>query len=385
MVIILFLNFRKSSKKRRMATILRETIWFIFGQRKKVKFQIPKKMSNDLFIDLRSDTVTRPTPGMLNAMMTAKVGDDVFGEDPTVNALEEKLANMFGKQAALYCPSGTMTNQIAINVHVRPGDEVICDQTSHIYNFEGGGIARNSGASAKLLQGDRGRYTAEDVLTSINPENIHNPRTKLVEIENTVNKAGGSYWDIGEIRRIKDVVDKFGLKFHMDGARLFNALVETGETPKQYGELFDSVSICLSKGLGAPVGSVLLGTTEFINEARRTRKVFGGAMRQAGFMAAAGLYALENNITRLKEDHQRARAIADLLSKQSYIDEVLPAQTNIVIFKLNKTLTEKEFVKKLKERNIGCSVFGPQTIRMVTHLDFTDEMMEIVNKSLCCL
>jgi len=339
-------------------------------------------MTNNPFIDLRSDTVTRPTQGMLNAMMAAKVGDDVFGEDPTVNALEEKLAGMFGKQAAMYCPSGTMTNQIAINVHVRPGDEVICDQTAHIYNFEGGGIARNSGASAKLIQGDRGRFTAQDVLNCINPENIHNPRTKLVEIENTVNKAGGSIWDINEIRKIREVVDKFGLKFHMDGARLFNALVETGETPKQYGDLFDSISICLSKGLGAPVGSVLLGTSEFINEARRTRKVFGGAMRQAGFMAAAGIYALENNITRLKEDHQRVKVIAEVLIKQPYIEEVLPAQTNIVIFKLNKAYTEKDFVKKLKEKNIHVSIFGPQTIRMVTHLDFTDEMLDMVVSSL---
>lgn len=339
-------------------------------------------MNNNLFIDLRSDTVTRPTPAMLNAMMSAPVGDDVFGEDPTVNALEDKLSKMFGKQSALYCPSGTMTNQIAINVHVRPGDEVICDQTAHIYNFEGGGIARNSGASAKLIQGDKGRYTAEDVLASINPENIHNPRTKLVEVENTVNKAGGSIWDINELRRIKEVVDKNGLKFHMDGARLFNALVETGERPAQYGEIFDSISICLSKGLGAPVGSVLLGTTEFINEARRTRKVFGGAMRQAGFMAAAGIYALENNVNRLKEDHQRAKAIANVLINQSYIDEVLPAQTNIIIFKLNKTFTEKDFLKKLKEKNIHVSIFGPQTIRIVTHLDFTDEMLGIVLSAL---
>ena len=315
---------------------------------------------------------------MLNAMMTAKVGDDVFGEDPTVNALEKKLAEMFGMQAAIFCPSGTMTNQIAINVHVRPGDEVICDQMAHIYNYEGGGIARNSSASVRLLQGDRGRFTAEDVFANINPDNIHAARTKLVEIENTVNKAGGSYWDINEIRKIRKVVDQFGLKFHMDGARLFNALVETGETPKQYGDLFDSISICLSKGLGAPVGSVLLGTTAFINEARRTRKVFGGAMRQAGFMAAAGVYALDNHITRLKEDHQRAKAIAEVLAKLPYIEEVYPAQTNIVIFKLNKSLTDKDFVNYLKEKNIHCSIFGPQIIRMVTHLDFTNEMLDVV-------
>ncbi|NOU16475.1 MAG: threonine aldolase [Bacteroidales bacterium] len=334
-------------------------------------------MTNSLFIDLRSDTVTRPTPGMLDAMMTAKVGDDVFGEDPTVNALEEKVAAMFGKQAALYCPSGTMTNQIAINVHVRPGDEVICDQTAHIYNFEGGGIARNSSASVRLLQGDRGRYTSDDVLANINPDNIHNARTKLVEIENTVNKAGGSYWDIKEIRRIREVVDKFGLKLHLDGARLFNAIVETGEKPKDYGDLFDSISICLSKGLGAPVGSVLLGTSDFIKEARRTRKAFGGAMRQAGFMAAAGLYALNNNINRLKEDHQRAKAIADVLAKQSYVEVVYPAQTNILVFKLNQSIKDKDFIKILGDKNIHCLTMGPQTIRMVTHLDFTSEMLDL--------
>jgi threonine aldolase len=335
-------------------------------------------MNNSLFIDLRSDTVTKPTPGMLNAMMTAQVGDDVYGEDPSVNALEQKLANMFGKDAAIFCPSGTMTNQIAINIHVRPGDEVICDQTAHIYNYEGGGIARNSSASVRLIQGNRGRYTAEDVLANINPDNIHAARTKLVEVENTVNKAGGSYWDINEIRKIRAVVDKFELKFHLDGARLFNALTETGESPKQYGELFDSISICLSKGLGAPVGSVLLGTQEFIKEARRTRKVFGGAMRQAGYMAAAGIYALENHIIRLKDDHLRARAIAEVLSKQSYIEEVNPAETNILVFKLNKSLADKDFVRMLKGKNIHCSSIGPQTIRMVTHLDFTDEMLDVV-------
>lgn len=339
-------------------------------------------MSNGLFIDLRSDTVTRPTPRMLDAMMSAKVGDDVYGEDPTVNALERKIADMFGMQAAIYCPSGTMTNQIAINVHVRPGDEVICDQTAHIYNFEGGGIARNSSASVRLLQGDRGRYTAEDVLANINPDNIHAARTKLVEVENTVNKAGGSCWNINEIKKIRAVVDKFGLKFHLDGARLFNALTETGETPKQYGEQFDSISICLSKGLGAPVGSVLLGTNDFINEARRTRKVFGGAMRQAGFMAAAGIYALDNNIGRLKEDHQRAKALADVLIKQHYVEEVYPAQTNILVFKLKQTLKDKDFIKYLEGKDIHCSIFGPQVIRMVTHLDFTDEMLDVVCSTL---
>jgi len=340
-------------------------------------------MIMNLFIDLRSDTVTKPTLAMLNAMMTAQVGDDVYGEDLTVNALEKKVAEMFGKQAAIYCPSGTMTNQIAINVHVKPGDEVICDRMAHIYNYEGGGIARNSMASVRLLFGDRGRFTAKDVLENIsNPNDIHAARTKMVEIENTVNKAGGSIWDINEIRKIKEVTDKHNLKFHLDGARLFNALVETGETPQQYGELFDSISICLSKGLGAPVGSVLLGTQEFINEARRTRKVFGGAMRQAGFMAAAGLYALENNISRLKEDHQRAKSIAEVLKKQSYIEEVIPVETNILVFKLNNALVDKDFIRILKAKNIYCSSFGPQIIRMVTHLDITDEMLDFVKISL---
>lgn len=340
-------------------------------------------MTSNQIIDLRSDTVTKPSSGMLQAMMTTPVGDDVYGEDPTVNALERKLAGMFGKEAALYCPSGTMTNQIAINVHVKPGDEVICDRMAHIYNYEGGGIARNSMASVRLLFGDRGRFTSDDVLENIsNPNDIHAARTKMVEIENTVNKAGGSIWDINDIKKIKEVTDKFNLKFHMDGARLFNALVETGENPKQYGELFDSISICLSKGLGAPVGSVLLGTQDFINEARRTRKVFGGAMRQAGFMAAAGLYALENNIARLKDDHKRAKVIAEVLAMQSYIEEVSPVQTNIIVFKLSKSLPDKEFIKTIKEKNILCSVFGPQTIRMVTHLDFTDEMLDLMLKTL---
>ncbi len=258
-------------------------------------------------IDLRSDTVTRPSGAMLSAMMGTAVGDDVFGDDPTVNKLESMIAGMFGMESALFCPSGTMTNQLAINVHTRPGDEVICHRYSHVYYYEGGGMMRNSGVSVCLLDGPRGLITAEEVERNINPEDIHRPVTSLVEVENTMNKGGGSCYQFEELERIAAVCRKYGLKFHLDGARLFNAIAVTGEPPEKYGGLFDSVSICLSKGLGAPVGSLLLGNKEFIKQARRVRKAFGGGMRQAGYLAAAGIYALENNIGRLKIDHQRAK------------------------------------------------------------------------------
>ena len=264
-------------------------------------------------IDLRSDTVTRPTPEMLQAMFSASVGDDVLKDDPTVNALEEKIATLFGMEAAIFCPSGTMSNQIAIKVHTRPGDEVICHKLSHVYYYEGGGIAFNSGSSVCLLEGDHGRITAEDVEAHINPDDIHRPQTRLISVENTMNKGGGAIYDFNELKKIGDVCKRHGLGYHLDGARLFNALVETKESPKQYGELFDSISICLSKGLGAPVGSLLLGSKAFIKQASRMRKVMGGGMRQSGFLAAAGIYALDNNIERLKEDHLRARLIGEEL------------------------------------------------------------------------
>ena len=273
-------------------------------------------------IDLRSDTVTKPTPSMLKAMMNADVGDDVFKEDPAVNALEGKAADLFGMDKALFCPSGTMTNQIAINVHVKPGDEVICDRISHIYFYEGGGIAKTSGASVALLSGDRGRFSAEDVEAAICPDDIHRPVTRLVAVENTVNKGGGAYWDIDELEKIGSICRKKNIGFHLDGARLFNALAETGEKPADYGRLFDSISICLSKGLGAPAGSLLLGNSDFIKKALRVRKVMGGGMRQAGFLAAAGIYALDNNIERLNEDHAKARDMGELLSSLDYIEEV---------------------------------------------------------------
>lgn len=329
-----------------------------------------------LLTDLRSDTITRPTPAMLQAMFAAPVGDDVFGEDPTVNALEEKTAQLFGLAAGLFCPSGTMTNQIAIKAHVEPLSEVICDYTAHIYQYEGGGIAANSGASVYLLHGERGKITPEMVRRGIRPNNIHYPLTKLVALENTSNKGGGSYYTLPEIAAIAEVCREHNLAFHLDGARVFNALVAAGEQPQPYGEYFDSISVCLSKGLGAPVGSVLLGSKVFIQKARRIRKVFGGGMRQAGFLAAAGIFALDNHLARLTDDHQKAKILAETLQTCSFVETIQPVDTNIVIFQLQPRLTEAQFLKELATQNILALDFGPQTIRLVTHLDFTDDMLE---------
>lgn len=327
-------------------------------------------------IDLRSDTVTRPTPGMLDAMCKAEVGDDVFGEDPTINALEERAAKMFGKEAGLFCPSGTMTNQIAINVLTKPGDEVVCDYTSHIYQYEGGGIARNSGVQAKLLTGDRGRISATQVEESINQIFDWLTRTKLVSIENTVNKAGGSFYTLQQMKDLSEVCNRNGLLMHLDGARIFNAVIEAGYTPAQIGPLFNSISVCMSKGLGAPAGSLLLGTKDFIREARRARKVFGGGMRQAGYFAAAGLYALDNHIDRLKEDHRRAKVLAETISKLPYIKELLPVETNILIFTLHDAIPLDYFMEILNDNGIQCAIFGKQTVRFVTHLDIDDNMID---------
>ncbi|MCK9422735.1 MAG: beta-eliminating lyase-related protein [Bacteroidales bacterium] len=333
-------------------------------------------------IDLRSDTVTRPSKEMLEAMFSAQVGDDVFGDDPTVNALEEKAAGMLGKEAALFCPSGTMTNQVAINIHTRPGDEVICHKYAHIYYYEGGAIMRNSGVSVCLLEGDRGLIKAADIESHINPDDIHRPVTSLVEVENSMNKGGGSCYEYQSLVEIARVCNNHQLKCHLDGARLFNVLVETGESPKEYAKLFDSVSICLSKGLGAPIGSLLLGSKAFVKRARRVRKAFGGAMRQAGYLAAAGIYALDHNIQRLKQDNDRARCLGKLLSSLPYIENVLPVETNIVIFNLTNKITEKDFLGKLKDHDIHALPLGPQSVRFVTHLDFTDEMLANVEKAL---
>jgi threonine aldolase len=327
-------------------------------------------------INLMSDTVTKPTAGMLDAMFAAEVGDDVFGEDPTVNALEAKMAKCFGKSSALFCPSGTMTNQIAIKVHTQPLDEVICDEYSHIYQYETGGYASNSGVGINLIKGTNGKVTAEQVEAAIKPVHDWLPISKLVVLENTCNKGGGSYYTLEEIRPIRALCEEKGLRLHLDGARLFNALVETDEPPKAVGELFDSISICLSKGLGAPVGSVLIGDADFIRQARRVRKALGGGMRQAGYLAAAGIYALDHHIDRLKRDNDRARRLGEVLETLDFVEAVRPVQTNIVIFDLKKPFTAESFLATLKAKDILAVPFGPQTVRFVTHLDVTEEMID---------
>lgn len=327
--------------------------------------------------DLRSDTFTKPSPAMLEAMFKAQVGDDVFGEDPSVNQLEAMCAEMFGMEAALFCPSGTMTNQIGIKCHTQPGDEVICDKVSHVYIYEGGGIAFNSGSQVRALDGDRGRISAQQVTDAINPDDVHKARTSLISLENTANRGGGSCYDFNEFQLIKEVCLKNKLSFHLDGARLWNALVAKSESPKQYGAIFDSISICLSKGLGTPVGSVLLGKTNFIKKARRVRKVFGGGMRQAGYLAAAGIYALENNIARLAEDHRHASEIAAALAKKDFVGKIMPVETNIIIFEVEgDRFTAKTLAERFKEDNILCIAISPSQVRMVTHLDVTDAMVK---------
>ncbi|MEO7394285.1 MAG: GntG family PLP-dependent aldolase [Chitinophagaceae bacterium] len=329
-----------------------------------------------MIIDFRSDTVTKPTAGMLEAMMKARVGDDVFGEDPSINELEILSADMFGMEAGLFCPSGTMTNQIAIKCHTQPGDEVICDESAHVYQYEGGGIAFNSGASVKLLYGDRGRITAEQVSVAINPDDPHRAHTSLVCLENTSNRGGGSCYELEEIKKIQTLCKVKGLAFHLDGARLWNALVAKKESAKQYGDCFDSISICFSKSLGCPVGSVLLGKKEFIKKARRVRKAFGGGMRQAGFIAAAGIYALKNNIERLAQDHEHTKQIADAITKRCFIKFVLPVETNIIIFELNEGQTATVLVNKLKENNILGYAISPNRVRLVVHLDINEQMVQ---------
>lgn len=328
-----------------------------------------------MIVDLRSDTVTKPTPAMLEAMMSAKTGDDVYTEDPTVAELEERTAKLFGKEAALFCPSGTMTNQIAIKCHTQPGDELIAESNSHIYHYEGGGIAFNSSVQARLVEGDRGRLSASQIEACVNASYDWLARTALVSLENTVNKAGGSYYDLESMKQIKAVCEDKKLPVHLDGARIFNAMAEAGYSAAEVGQAFDSISVCYSKGLGAPVGSALLGTKDFIGKARRVRKVMGGGMRQAGFLAAAGLYALDHHVARLKEDHSRARQIGAALAPMPYVKEVLPVDTNIVIFHL-EGMTAAELDEKLKPYQIKVSAFGKHTVRLVTHLDFTHEMLD---------
>ncbi|HLO80724.1 MAG TPA: GntG family PLP-dependent aldolase [Chitinophagaceae bacterium] len=326
--------------------------------------------------DFRSDTVTRPTAAMLDYMMKAPVGDDVFSEDPSINHLEHLSADIFGYEAAIFCPSGTMTNQIAIKCHTSPGDEVICEKNSHIYIYEGGGIAFNSGASVRLIDGDRGRVSSEQVAESINPDDVHRPVSRMVGLENTCNRGGGSCYDLKQIEKIKEVCNRHNLILHLDGARLFNALVAKNEDPKEYGRLFDSISICLSKSLGAPVGSVLLGNSAMIKKARRIRKVFGGGMRQAGYLAAAGIYALENNVARLSQDHLHARMIEEALRGKSFIDTILPVETNIIIASFHQPYTPQHFIQAMEKEDILLFAISPTQIRMVLHLDITPAMVE---------
>jgi threonine aldolase len=329
-------------------------------------------------INLSSDTVTKPTAAMLEAMMQAEVGDDVFGQDPTVNALEAKAAKMFGKEAAVFCPSGTMTNQIAIRTHTRPLDEVICDEYSHIYQYETGGYAANSGVSICLIKGTNGKITAEQIAGEIKADFDWLPNSQLVVLENTCNKGGGSYYTLDEVQTIRDLCNERGLKLHLDGARLFNALVESGEKTEAWGAMFDSISICISKGLGAPVGSVLIGDAAFIKRARKVRKVMGGGMRQAGYLAAACIYALENHVERLKEDNDHAREMGAVLEHLSYVENVRPVKTNILIFDVKAPWTAASFLEELAKHGIGAVPFGPQTVRFVTHLDVSREMIKQV-------
>lgn len=333
-------------------------------------------------IDLRSDTVTKPTIEMKSFMMDAKLGDDVFEDDPSVRHLEDMAASMFGKEAGLFCPSGTMTNQIALMTHLKPGDEVICSRESHIYNYEGGGIARNAGASVRLIERKTGLLTVSDIADNINPDDVHQPVTKLVALENTCNRGGGNCYDINEIKAIKEFCDKIGLPVHLDGARLFNAIVKKGHSAEDYGACFDSISICLSKGLGAPLGSLLLGDAHFIKTARRNRKVLGGGMRQVGIVASAGTYALNHHVDRLKDDHEHAQIIANALANCSWINQVLDVETNIIVASLKDDFEPLKFLHKLEDDGVLAIPFGKGKIRMVTHLDVSSENVEKVVESL---
>jgi threonine aldolase len=329
-------------------------------------------------IDLRSDTVTKPSIEMKDFMLNAVLGDDVFQDDPTVQELEDKTARMFGHEAGLFCSSGTMTNQIALMVYLRPGDEVICSSEAHIYNYEGGGIARNSGASARLINRDSGIIFLDEIIDNINPDDIHYPVTNLVALENTINRGGGICYPISEIEKISKFCESKNIPLHLDGARLFNALVKTGVKTNYIGPLFDSISICFSKGLGAPVGSVLVGSKEFIQKARRVRKVIGGGMRQVGMLAAAGIYALENNIERLAVDHQHANLLAEGLRSCSWIDKVMEVETNIVIGYMKEGFQNSNFVEKLQKLGVSIVSFGKGRIRMVTHLDVSKQDIDKV-------
>ena len=334
-------------------------------------------------INLISDTVTKPTPEMLQAMFNAKVGDDVFKQDPTVNAFEKMVADLFGMEAALFFPTGTMANQTAIKLNTNPGDQIICDKWSHIHLYESGGASSNSGVNFNLLDGSRGMITAEQVKEGINdPEFYHTPMSKMVGIENTTNKGGGACYDISELQKIKQVCVDHNLKYHLDGARLWNAMIAKKQQPKQFGELFDTISVCFSKGIGCPIGSVLLSDAETIHRALRIRKIFGGNMRQSGYLAAAGIYALQNNINRLEDDHRRAKELGSALQQCSWVAVVEPVETNIIVFSVQPHIKDQEVIEMLKQKGIAISLLAKGKLRIVTHLDYRQVMHEYVLEAL---
>jgi len=336
-------------------------------------------------IDLRSDTLTTPSKDMLEAMLSAKVGDDVYGEDPTVKELEDKLARMFGMDCAMFFPSGTMANQTAIKLHTNPGDQVISDKYSHVYNYEGGGGAFNSGVSFKLIDGNRGMFDANQLLESINPKEFyHSPLSSLVTVENTTNKGGGACWDINEIKEIKKICNMNELSLHLDGARIWNAIVKKNENPKDYGAIFDTISVCLSKGLGCPMGSVLIGNNKIMKNSFRTRKILGGAMRQIGYMAAAGIYAIENNIDRLKNDHIKAKEIGEKLVTKHFVKKVEVIETNIIVFEINNAIKKESIIQAFNKLNIQFDwhSMGLNKIRIVTHLNYCNEQHTYLLNSL---
>ena len=328
-------------------------------------------------IDLRSDTVTKPSEGMREAMYNAEVGDDVFKEDPTINRLQEYAADLLGKEAALFVPSGTMGNQLCLNVHTNPGDEVICERDAHIFNYESGSPAALSGIQIYPVDGKYGVITPEQIEPVIRPESAyHMPHTRLIEVENTHNRAGGTVHPIENIIELEKLAKKYNLAYHLDGARIWNASVKTGISPKEYASHFDSISCCLSKGLGAPVGSIIAGTKDFISKAFRVRKAWGGGMRQAGILAAAGLYALQNNIERLEEDHRKAKLFAEAINGSKNLEIDMEAvQTNILIFKPLK-LSVEQSIAECKDKGLLLSVGKIDSLRACTHLDVSFEQIE---------
>jgi threonine aldolase len=320
---------------------------------------------------------------MLRFMFQAEVGDDVYKQDLTAIELENKVAQFFGFEAGLFFPSGTMANQTAIKLHTQPGEQLIADKWAHVYNYEGGGVSFNSGVSCCLLEGNRGMITAEQVSGAINnPEFYHSPLTSLVCVENTTNKGGGACYDFNEFIKIRQVCDANNLKFHLDGARIWNALVATNDNPTHYGKVFHTMSVCFSKGMGAPVGSVLLSDKATINRALRIRKILGGGMRQIGYLAAAGLFALEHNIKRLAEDHRRAKELGDLLNNLPWVATVEPVETNILIFSVQSSIDENQLMQKLNQKGIAISSMGHGKLRIVTHLDYREVMHSYVLETL---